>query len=49
LISLAEKLIKSYNPIILTPDSHVEEFMRCDGKKLFDTEQTFLRQVDSNL
>jgi hypothetical protein len=43
LISLAERLIKSFNPITLTPDSHCEEFMRTDGKKLFDTEQTFLR------
>lgn len=43
LISLAEKMIKSFNPVILTPDSHVEQFMKTDGKKLFDTEQTFLR------
>ena len=38
LIAMAERLIKSFNPVIMTLDSHCDEFMRTEGKKLFDTE-----------
>lgn len=47
LINIAIKLIKSYDPITMTPDSHCEQFLQDNCKKMFDTEHMFLKQVNS--
>ncbi|CAD8115410.1 unnamed protein product [Paramecium sonneborni] len=49
LITHVIELIKSYNPIILTPDSHCEQYIQENCKKLFDTEIMFLKQVFSGV
>ncbi|CAD8194680.1 unnamed protein product [Paramecium pentaurelia] len=49
LITHVTELIKSYNPIILTPDSHCEQYIQENCKKLFDTEIMFLKQVFSGV
>ncbi|CAD8195383.1 unnamed protein product [Paramecium pentaurelia] len=49
LITQAIDLIKSYNPVILTPDSYCEQYIQENCKKLFDTEIMFLKQVFSGV
>ena len=43
LIVMAENLIRSYDPSMVTVDSHYEEFIQEHLKKLFDTEVMFLK------
>jgi hypothetical protein len=43
LITLTEKMIRSYNPVTVTVDSHFDEFIKSHTKKLFDTEVMFLK------
>ncbi|KAL4453394.1 hypothetical protein ABPG74_017601 [Tetrahymena malaccensis] len=45
LIEYCIQIIKTFNPVILTVDSHSEEFVAKNKKKLEDTEIVFIKQV----
>lgn len=38
LIALCIEIIDSFNPVIMTPDTHYDNFIAIHKKRLFDTE-----------
>lgn len=45
LINLCCDLIKTFDPVVLTVDSHAEQFLTKHKRVLEDTEAVFLKQV----
>ena len=43
LIKLCLEIMKTYNPIILTVDSHSDEFVKKYSKQIADTEAVFIK------
>lgn len=45
LIEYCVEIIRTFNPVIMTVDSHSEEFVTKYKRKLEDTESVFIKQV----